>query len=66
MKDHKFLQVKEIFLTGKLLGGQKGNDVNLPIGLFTGIYLGCEVGVHTWEDHEIKRGSCVLSLFSHV
>ena len=34
------LQVKETFLTRNLLGGQKGSDAKLPIGLFTGIHLG--------------------------
>ena len=39
------LEVKETFLTDytsteKLLGGQKGSDVNLPIRLFDGIHLG--------------------------
>ena len=66
MRDHIFLKVKEIFLTRNLPGGQKGSDVNLPIGFFTGIHLGCEMGVHTWEDPEINRDSCVLCHFSHV
>ena len=34
------LEVKETFLTRKFLEGQKGGDVRLPIGLFTGIHLG--------------------------
>ena len=34
------LEVKETFPTRKLLGGQKGSNANLPIGLFAGIHLG--------------------------
>ena len=39
----------------KLLGGQKGSDVKLPIGLFTGIHLGKEMHMYTWEDPEINQ-----------
>ena len=29
-----------LYIEERLLGGQKGNDVNLPIGLFARIYFG--------------------------
>ena len=42
IRDNIFLilQVKKTFLSRKLLGGQKGSDAKLPIGLFPGINLG--------------------------
>ena len=49
------LEVKETFLTRKLLGGQKGSDAKLPVDLFSGTYLGGEMRMHTWEDPEIYQ-----------
>ena len=31
------------------------DDVNLPIGLFTRIHLGCEMCAHTGEDLELNQ-----------
>ena len=62
-RDHMFLVVRsgglpDYICTERLLGGHKGSDANwcsLPTGLFSGIHLGWQMPVHTWDDPEIDQ-----------